>query len=266
MSSLYDTLLKRNTVTGAFEAWAEYRKALTAFILECAQGDSCLIVGAGACNDIDTAQLAARFSRVTLLDTDTAAMDRALERCPGNNITALRADILGVFAERYRALDAEMTAGINAGQTGAWLTAAFLGRLDRMMAEARPDPLPMADTVICCGVHSQLLAMFARMAAVYARYAAMDTQRIFERISRQNAELQPAFNTRLLKAARATLITGLETGRAGMPGGIEGASQALADLAARQLSGVQTELLWPFDRAQGKLYTVRAAAFETRGR
>ena len=262
MRSVYDALLSLNSIDNAHAAWADYRASLTAFISAHAKGGSCLIVGAGACNDIDLLQLSAHFDTVTLLDTDSEAMEQAKKQYPSDRIVALRADMLGVNADAYRAFDAGMQADMRAGKSAEALTAAFLQGMERLLLHAQPDPLPEADTLICCGVHSQLLAMFARMAAVYARYAPIDTQRIYKHISRHNAAFQPAFNTRLLAAARRTLVLGLETERMGMPGGLEGAAQALADISARHLSGIQAGLLWPFDAAQNKLYRVRVMAID----
>lgn len=265
MGSLYDSLLSLNAMEGAREDWAEYRGALTAFILDRAKkGGSCLIAGAGACNDLDLAQLSAHFSSVTLLDTDTAAMQSALDRCPAENVRLLRADFLGVPEEDYRAFDGEMQAGIRAGTGGDKLTKLFLERMERLLLVARPDLLPRADTVVCCGVHSQLLAMFARMAGVYARYTALDLKRIYQRISLFNGQLQPAFNARLLEAAESELILGLETGRPGVPGGIEGAAQALLDLASRGLAACTAELEWPFDITRQKQYTVKVICVNKR--
>lgn len=258
MSSLYDALLSLNKVEGAFENWAEYRRALSDRILaRTASGGSCLIIGAGACNDLDLKRLAEHFSAVTLLDTDTRAMESALRRCPAGNVRLIKADLLGVKAEDYRALDEKMRAGLRAGAPGETLTELFLNETERLFLAARPDDLPKADTVVCCGVHSQLLAMFARMAGVYARYAEMDLEKIYRKISLFNARLQPVFNTRLFNAAGRELVIGLETGRLGVSGGIEGAEQALRDLSSRGFREDGTELVWPFDEAQGKRYTLR---------
>lgn len=264
MTSLYDTLLEQSTVPGAYDAWADYRAALTAFLGENAfPGGSVLIVGAGACDDIDITLLAKRFPSVTLLDRDAVSLARAKQRCPAENVTVTEADLLGVSSNAYRRLDAMMQADIRAGRGGEALTDIFLSKTEALLAAARPDPLPQADTVVCCGVHSQLLALFARMAAVYARYVPLDLTAVFTALSRQNAALQPAFDARLRAAARHTLLTGIETGRVGTPGGIEGAAQALADASARFAETAHTELLWPFDASQGKIYTVRVSAFDT---
>ena len=265
MDSLYDSLLSLNTVKGAYEAWADYRGALTAFVqAHTEEGGSCLIVGAGESNDLDLGRLSERFDSVILLDTDTAAMERAQSRYPSPKIKLHTADLLGVSAEAYRELDREMLLGLRAKLSGEELTDIFLGMTEHALKNALPDPLPEADTVLCCGVHSQLLSMFARMAGVYARYAGIGLERIFGQISRYNAAFQPAFNTRLMSAARQTLILGLETARLGTPGGIEGAAQALSDLSARAPDTVKTELFWPFDVTQGKVYRICITAIQTR--
>lgn len=263
MKSLYDTLCEMNRIEGAFSEWAAYRAALTAFILKnTSRGGSCLIVGAGACNDLDIGSLSSHFSRLTLLDYDTGSVRRAALLSEPGNITTLYADVLGVPADAYRALDAAMQAGMRAFTDGEELTSLFIDETLRLLRCAKPDPIPEADTVICCGVHSQLIAMFARMATVYAEYAPIGLERIYHTLSGVNRTLQPAFNDHLLASARETLILGLETGRAGMEGGIEGAAQALTDLSSRKLHGTQTNLLWPFDAAQNKLYSMQISAIQ----
>ena len=264
MSDLYTSLLKLNHIENAFEAWTDYRHALTSFILSHVEGSrSCLIVGAGACNDIDLVRLSAKIQSVALLDTDEPAMEQGIKRYGLDNIAVRVSDILGIPESAYRALDNLMLSGIRNELPGAVLTNIYLKEMDAMLQNAKPDPLPDADTIICCGVHSQLLAMFARMAAVYARYANIDTQRIYKCISRYNAKLQPVFNTCLLQSAGKALILGLEAERIDMPGGIEGAAQALADIDSRRLKTTRTKLLWPFDATQNKTYAMNIVAVDT---
>lgn len=67
--------------TDTFDAWKDYRKAVTEFIIENSEkGSSAAILGAGRCNDMDLSRLSAHFSGITLIDRDTDAMREALGR------------------------------------------------------------------------------------------------------------------------------------------------------------------------------------------
>ena len=71
-------------------------------------------------------------------------------------------------------------------------------------------------------------------------------------------------NAQLLSLAATGLILGLETGRVGMDGGIEGAFQAIEDVRNRNIvPSSQITLLWPFDRSQGKFYQMKVILIPT---
>lgn len=276
MDTLYDRLLALQRLPTAYGEWAAYRAALTDFAVGHTAGDgSLLVVGAGACNDLDLQRLAAHFLTVTLLDRDGAAMDAGLARqgVPPGRIRTVTADLLGVPDGAYR----EMCDGLlgklqrqrRLGQADpAALTELFCAAMNAMLENRKPDACAerglRADTVLCCGVHSQLLSMFPQMAGVYARYAAMDVNRIEDAVRRWNAVIMGELNARLLRMAGSGLILGLEEGRLGMEGGVEGAAEALLDLPRLPAKLVEeAKLLWPLDRSQGKIYSMRLVLLRT---
>lgn len=264
MDTLYDRLLQMNTVPGAYEGWEAYRKTLTSFITAHApKGGTLLIVGAGECNDMDLKTLLTHFEKLVLLDIDTAAMERGLKKQgveEGDAVQTLRADFLGVPEEGYRALAQAMLISAREGKDGETLGELFLTLTDNLISFRKPDSLPEADTVVAAGVHSQLLAMFARLAALFSQQTALDLPTMFKALNEYNNRLQPRLNDRLYRAARKCLLLGFEESRTGVPGGIEGAAQAFFDAFARFPVTVAEDTDWPFDHSQGKGYHMKLLA------
>ena len=270
MDNLYDQLISLSHLPNAYEEWTEYRSALTAFIISSTiSGGTALIVGAGESNDLDLARLAVHFSSITLLDCDSQAMKRALirYRTQKAQIRCVKTDLLGISPESYRQTADMILDGLKTGKKGTELDGLFLGQIENGYQTRRPDPLPEPyrwDNVICCGVHSQLLSMYMRMACVYARYAAIDLSRIEKKLQEYNRELIPVVNESLIKAAGHRFVIGAENGRIGETGGIEGSLQALCDPQLERLPLLdRIGLVWNLDPAQNKLYKIEIRAYQT---
>jgi len=275
MSNLYDDLMQNQIMPRAFSDWAAYRGALTDFILEHTEpGASALIVGAGPCNDFDLARLKAHFSKLTLLDRDERAMERGLLRqgvswAPEEFLCA---DLVGIRPDAYRRIADTMLALLRAELVSGDPDASrfqkvFLEQIAAAFQSRRPDALmaraDLSDYVICCGVHSQLLTTFPQMALVYGRYIPISYEAVAAQIREQLPAVVSELNDALLRWAKKGLILGLEEGRLGQDGGINGAWQALEDMERRGLPAyAQTRLIWPFDPAQDKAYSVRVLAIE----
>ena len=80
--SLYDELLQFQILPHARNDWAEYRTAVTAYLLQHTEPQSSVAVfGAGRCNDIDLREFRKHFSSVTLIDSNFFPVTlRALHR------------------------------------------------------------------------------------------------------------------------------------------------------------------------------------------
>lgn len=274
MSNLYDELLRNQIMPNAFSDWAAYRKELTDFVLRSTgEGASALIVGAGECNDFDLVRLKGHFRQVTLLDRNEQAMQRGLIRqgVSWASDDILCADLVGIPADVYRRIADHMLALLrtelsSGAPDGRRLEQAFLRQAAAAFQDRQPDALmgqsDLADYVICCGVHSQLLTVFPQMASVYGRYIPIRCETVADCLRERIPSLVAQLNDALLHWARKGVILGLEESRLGMDGGIDGAWQAMRDLEGRDLSPkAQTRLSWPFDPAQNKSYVVRVAAF-----
>ena len=267
MENLYDQLVRLRAMPHAYEDWAAYRASLTDFILgNTEKGASAIILGAGPCNDLDLARLTAQFPSLTLCDIDVAAMRQGLARqgIGEDAVTLLEADLAGIPAGDYRELAEAVMSELQVGSPdGNAVTYMFYDAIEQALENLCPTPIPRDtyDYVICSGVHSQLLAPFAQMAAVFSRYCQLDLEGIFARVSGANGILTCAFNGLTLSVPRKGTILGLEQGRAGTEGGVEGAQQALENLADMGITpNSEVTLTWPFDTAQGKTYTMRVMA------
>ena len=273
MGNLYDDLLRNQIMPNAFSDWTAYREELTDFILSNAdRGASALIVGAGECSDFDLPRLKAYFRKVTLLDQNRRAMETGLARqgVPCIPDELLCADLVGIAPDAYRRISDHMLALLRSELASGTpdsnrFERAFLRQMAAAFQDRQPDALlqrsNLADYVICCGVHSQLLTVFPQMAMVYQRYIPLSYGSIAGFIREQIPSTVSALNDALLRWAGKGLILGLEESRLGVDGGIDGAWQAMQDLQGRELSlEAQTRLIWPFDPAHTKSYQMRITA------
>ena len=275
MGNLYDDLLSLQTIPTAYTDWAGYREQLTGFILEhSAPHTTACIVGAGACNDFDLCRLTGHFDRLLLLDRNVDAMREGIERqsirIPEENL--LYADLLGIPEDVYRSIADHMLAAIREQQRRTLPDAKaverlFLREMDAAYMNRQPDKLMkqsgIADYVICCGVHSQLLTMFPQMVNVYRRYIDIRPEAIEQKVRKWIPGIMAELNDALFRWAGKGVIVGLEEYRIGEIGGIDGASQAL-DLLKKSGHTVlaQSSLRWDFDPKRNKAYQMRIMHIE----
>lgn len=275
MGNLYDDLLSLRTMPTAYTDWAGYREQLTGFIMEYTDPHTiACIVGAGACNDFDLCRLRDHFDRLLLLDRNVDAMREGVSR-QGVRILEecfIQADLLGISDETYRSIADHMLSAIREQQrrtapdTRA-VERLFLREMDAAFMNRQPDKLMeqsgIADHVICCGVHSQLLTVFPQMANVYRRYIDIHPKTIEQKVRSWIPGVMAELNDALFRWARKGVIVGLEEYRIGEIGGIDGASQAL-DLLKKSGHTVlaQTSLEWDFDPRRRKAYQMRIMQIE----
>jgi hypothetical protein len=129
--------------------FGDHRQRLTDLIRSEGTGDSLALLGAGNCNDVDLAALAARFATVDLIDLDREAVERARDRQPGEVAKRLRlrapVDLSGAFEELAR-LRGKVLPPDRLG-------ALPIPALERVLA-AVPERY---DTVVSCCLLSQLM-------------------------------------------------------------------------------------------------------------
>jgi len=275
MGNLYDDLLSLQTIPTAYTDWVGYREQLTGFILEHTEPrTTACIVGAGACNDFDLSGINSHFDRLLLLDRNTDSTKEVMQR-QGIRISEeclLQTDLLGISDETYRSIADHMLAAIREQQRRTAPDAKaverlFLREMDAAYMNRQPNKLMeqsgIADYVICCGVHSQLLTMFPQMANVYRRYINIRPEAIEQKVRRWIPGVMAELNDALFRWAGKGVIVGLEEYRIGEIGGIDGASQAL-DLLKKSGHTVlaQSSLRWEFDPKRNKAYQMRIMQIE----
>lgn len=267
MGNLYDDLLALQAIPNAYEEWASYREQLTDFIVDhTGPHTTACIVGAGACNDFDLQRLIKHFSELRLIDRNTDAIRKGIARqniCIRDNEIE-HIDLLGITDEQYRALANQMLSVIQRevtyGQpTPSQIESYFLKGIETAFAERQPDArmkaTGIADYVICCGVHSQLMTMFPQMAKVYQRYVPISEQAVSDCLQQKTSEAVHNLNDTLFRWARKGVIIGLERARLEEPSRIEGAWQALEDLNRRNCKvSAKASLVWDFSSSQKKSY------------
>lgn len=268
--SIYDELLKTQTIPHAYENWAEYRRELTDYVLSVTEPGSTLAVfGAGSCNDLDLAALRGHFSGITLIDREKENMFAALDTYhlkKDEVITLKEADFLGITPAEYReyADDILRMIQVDGRNTDMNEVAEYaILRMKDLYQKAVERPLDFGkkvyDYVLAAGVHSQINNMFAWLWQVYLEAVGKQETTVFEFVKQKNEEVIPRFQDAFYACAKKGAVLACEKKRIGRDGGIQGACQALQDAVRRQEKGQclieeSISLRWPFDPAQDIIY------------
>ena len=274
--TVYDTLEKRHVMPRAWEDWAAYRSAWSKWIMShCEGGGSLLIVGAGACNDYDLEHFLQCFDRITLYDVDEQAMQAAMRRVPqadSARVSCETGDLMGIYPEEYREFCTVIQSEVN--RRGKLTDITQLAQTAYMMAQSMylraagrraKLVLPHADYVAVSGVHSQINHMLPWIWEAYMQVLGQREDQVFQMISQENSRIATQVNANLCKAADKGLLVSAEASRAGVPGGVEGAWQALADLKQQTDSDKlhvtdTTHIPWGYDLRQNMIYDMETLA------
>lgn len=283
---LYDQLQQHFIIPNAYSNWQSYREELTQLLIEetdqitlplsfhanmeeAAWLPTLLIVGAGACNDLNLQQLLPHYSHITLLDSNSDSMQQALHtyhltNCP--DISCLSENLIGITDEDYMELCDELQFYL-AEHKEHITPQAFAEHAVTLVKEQLAHRLSFSlpekgyNYVCCFGVHSQLLSMYSY---IYHAFDVNLRNSIFHSIDpclcnaaeaiymnylkHQNDRLIPELNTCLLSCADKAVWIGLEQQRSNDPdhSPIEGSQQAFEDLTSRKLDLHIRNTVWPF--------------------
>ncbi len=230
-------------VPDAWEAWRDYRRQVTDYVLENSlPGTKLAIFGAGRCNDFDLVRLLGHFSQVTLLDVDEGAVKEAAGRCgisgkeprlalfPVDFVGICPADYIGFADALIRRLwcgEAEYAHAGDGRQGGdGGRVPAPLSLLQAMYAKSRNHtpalPEEPFDYTIALGVHSQLGNLPAWL--LHAVQAGMreekvagwqqERERLFGRIRQETTFLSERLNIWILSLTKTKAFLGCEQGLA----------------------------------------------------
>lgn len=279
MMTVYDALEKRHVMPRAWDDWADYRKQWSDWIIRYSKRDtSILIVGAGACNDYDLEHFSKFYGKIYLFDLEEQPMQEGLRRVPAarrKKFKLLTGDFLGIQPQQYQSFCVKVQGAINRHGKGIDLGALAeyaLPMVEEMYTFSRAQRkklvLPWADYVAVAGVHSQVNHMLPWIWEAYMQAIAQREGTLFQRIAQENSLLMEELNDKLLASAGRRLFVAAEKSRAGVPGGVEGAHQALGDLK-RRVDGKNLLLTdsrtapWPFDLRQGMIYEMEQLVLTT---
>lgn len=174
--AVFDALKEQAKVQNTWEKWASYRESLTQFLChQIEDAKRVVIVGAGACDDIDLCRICENREKVVLIDNDSAA----LSTIPDNTDLERRVKklVLGIDGTEdfmYREFCENLVRFIrqsNLPEMKQSVVSAFDAYALRLLEEYEKiakknrqtlaDRLPEADVYICIGLCSQLQTMFA---------------------------------------------------------------------------------------------------------
>lgn len=277
--TVYDALEKRHEMPRAWDDWADYRKAWSDWIIRyCKWDSSILIIGAGACNDYDLEHFLKFFGKILLFDLDEAAMQKAVRRIPTeqrNKIELYTGDFLGITPTAYQEFCRVIQEEIN--HRGKLtdvneLAQTAMPLVEQLYANAKNNReslrLPKADYVAVSGVHSQVNHMLPWIWQAYMQALGQREDTIFQRASQENARIMQEMNDKMLAAAGQMLFVSAEKTRVGVPGGVEGAWQALEDLKKRPEGSEiciaeSRSFAWGYDLRQNMIYEMEGLVIDT---
>ncbi len=279
--TLYEQIKNNFILPNAYNDWKAYRQILSQYIIDesnqvmlpltfRANTDpdhllpSLAILGAGPCNDIDLHKLISHFSKITLMDYDTNAMQKALETyrlkdCP--YIECKNISFTGFDDFHYEYFCNSLQAYIRYNQKHMTITDFedyALSLLEDFLKDMKDNITQLEqeeyDYICCIGLHSQLYSMFAYIYHAFDinlrqqlfTNATESSSRFTKRLTQEIEHFIPRFHDALLTCAKQSVFLGLEEQRTDNPEAIEGAHQAIADIKRRALTTKATTMTWPF--------------------
>ncbi len=279
--ALYDEIRKNFILPNAYEDWKEYRDSITGYVIDETNQISVplsfsanmeertllptlAIIGAGACNDFDLQMLHSHFSKITLLDSDTTAMETALEtynltnesliECKTTSLNGLQDSHYAEFCNHLQSYVQCNLDTLTPSEFESYAISLVLKYLESFKQYEIPLPQNAYDYICCFGVHSQLQAMFSYIYRAFEMnlrqlkfYDVPDfSSRFTKCLQAENEHFIPRFHDALLACAKQGVFLGLEQKRTNDDGAIEGAYQAVLDIQKRNLSTEHAVVIWPF--------------------
>ncbi|MDO5154812.1 MAG: hypothetical protein Q4D51_02505 [Eubacteriales bacterium] len=302
--NLYDELQSHFLMPTAYADWSDYRAYMTDLLIQHTKQYSLplafhanmsvtdiqptlLIVGAGACNDLDLSKLLPHFSSITLLDYNNDTLQQAkatyhLEDDP--HVITYLASINGQSDTTYRQFCYELSEFVRTCDSNDIPITDVV--FDDFCCHTLPKYLHTSDKEIpvlsnhhydyvwCVGVHSQLQSMFAYIFRAFEEnlkhrnpnYVTKNEEsRFYQMLKEENNLFIPRFHDALLKCATQNLFIGVEESRVSadtkpiaqpIHTPIEGAYQAIQDLQKRPLSKTIQNVFWPFHPDSQLYYSI----------
>ena len=270
--SVYRHIKDKFIMRCAREDWAVYRSQLTDVILE-KSPKSVMIVGAGRCNDIDLEKIAGMTDKVICVDVDEEAMQAAISaipeglrgrvECRNVSLTGISEADLEGFCDKLLTVARAEGRSLTEDSFRTLLMSELNALKDKMVRseEELMGKLPekSVDTVVCCGVHSQLFSTVS----FFIRSMICSLQEIIPEVGElervvditlhdMNNRVIPIIDNVLCRTAGKTVIFGNEYNPASP---VEGAEQSIR-YVADHMNPKEKHLTWEFNRAEGVTYNM----------
>ncbi len=296
--SIYGQIKEKFVMPNAYSDWSKYREKVTGLIVNGVEhevigydavsagiakkkmvpiykdGLSIVILGAGACSDIDLVEILQHFDEVTLVDVDGDSMAKAIEWLPEmykEKITLKTASITGINDVDYKEFcddiiqEVRLCGNVITQEVYIALLLKALESVEAKMftsdAELQSELLPPAgyDVVVCLGVHSQLMALFSYTIQVLTYNVSRqlfdgiepDLDGVMEKLKSMNSRVIPVINSAILKCSREKAVFGCEYDEKNP---VEGAYQCIMDLRSRHLEVAEKHLQWNFNPEKNVVY------------
>lgn len=280
--SFYQQVKEKFILTNAWEDWASYRSHLTDIILE-NNPKSLMLIGAGRCNDVDLLRISLGCDSVVCIDTDSDAVCAAISKLPDKlqeNVSFKEVSLTGIdesdlehFCNEIIGIIRLEGRNLTDDRLRKHLFSGIESLKDKMfgseekLSEKLQDK--SVDTVVCCGVHSQLfstLSFFIRslissLGEILQNPEGLENE-IYEMIRKMNRDIIPIINRSIYRTARETIIIGNEFSP---DNPVEGASQCISQVRSN-LNPIEIHLKWEFNRAEGIIYDMLIQICNVRSR
>ena len=296
--SIYGQIKEKFVMPNAYSDWSKYREKVTGLIVEGVErevigydavsdgiakkkmvpifkdGLSIVILGAGACSDIDLVEILQHFDEVTLVDVDGDSMTKAIEWLPEmykEKITLKKASITGITDVDYKEFcddiiqEVRLYGNVITEEIYIALLIKALENVEAKMfksdVELQTEILPPAgyDVVVCLGVHSQLMALLSYTLQILTYSVSEqlfdgiepDLDEVMEKLKNINSRVIPIINSAILKCSREKAVFGCEYDEKNP---VEGAYQCIVDLRSRHLEVTEKHLQWNFNPEKNVIY------------
>lgn len=182
-------------IDGAEKRWEAYRNDLTEYVVKDAKhGEKVLVIGAGACDDLDLERLLEEDRQVFLLDCNPETLEKAVSKVKKKeNVHTICIDVAGLTEAQVTAFQKACEEG--SSELEKWKEAYDLRVREnpgfRELQEIlEPYEDKKFDRIICMGFHSQVYMplILTLQKEHYPLSVRQQVQRIAEQLNRSFAE------------------------------------------------------------------------------
>ena len=174
MQYYYEELLKTEQIPDAYQRWEEYRLSVTEYIMaKLHPMEHIAILGAGALNDIELRTLLDLGVQIDLLDYDVHAVMQGVQNQLGSRwveyhskeqLRVMDYDVWPVGIAFYHEVERLFLA-----QSPIKVVIDALKDLTNQIEKEEMAPMEQYDTMICMGLHSQVMVHFVALLQYYVR-------------------------------------------------------------------------------------------------